>query len=48
MGEGGEEGDALEEVDLVLHLLDPGALHDLLEDQPLHAPQLPICHCLTK
>ena len=44
--EGGEEGDALEEGDLVLCLLDAGALHDLLEHQALHAPQLPIRHGL--
>ena len=45
--EGGEEGDTLEEGDLVLCLLDAGALHDLLEHQALHAPQLPVCHSLT-
>ena len=45
--EGGEEGDTLEEGDLVLRLLDPSALHNLLEHQALHAPQLPVCHSLT-
>ena len=38
----GEKGDALQEVELVLHLLDAGGLHDLLEHDPLHAPQLPV------
>ena len=48
VGEGGEQGDALEEAELVLHLLDAGALHDLLEHQPLHAPQLSIRHRLLE
>ena len=45
--EGGEKGDTLEESDLVLRLLDPCALHNLLEHEALHAPQLSVCHSLT-
>ena len=42
VGEGGQEGDALQEVQLVLHLLDAGSLHDLLEHDALHAPKFPV------
>ena len=38
----GEQRDAFQEVELVLHLLHAGGLHDLLEHDPLHAPQLPV------
>ena len=42
----GEQRDTFQEVELVLHLLHPGCLHDLLEHDPLHAPQLPVGHGL--
>ena len=42
----GEQRNTLQEVELVLHLLHAGSLHDLLEHDPLHAPQLPVGHGL--
>lgn len=37
-----EQRDTLQEVQLVLHLLDAGSLHDLLEHDALHAPKFPV------